>query len=340
LLDGATYANAWLPWDAPGPVVLPADADERRRLVLAHLEGAPASVIFCPVGKPPRLVAVEALILFALTGAAGRCRWLAFDLDGASHGPRGLVNPEATGRAIAERLDALGLAGGLVAARSRSGTGVHLFVLLVDALPIAEAALVAAYVAACARRVADRDADDTGRPHAFRTAAGVASPGDAGAVELLPRSDAAPPRGYPLLMPLAGALAPRGGGVLVDLLGLGLSDPTPGASLDAFRRVLAEARRARATRAARRTPRNTPREWRPRGPRQPRAETAEFLGGRTPVGARNDTLFRAACDLFRCGGSARDVEADLLRAAEANGLPSAAARSTIRSALRACGGGR
>jgi hypothetical protein len=210
LLDGADFANAMLPWGSPGPVRLPDTASERAALANAHLAGGPADVLYSPMDHDPERGHVDALALAALCPAAdGLCRWLACDLDAADgHGAGGLADPAHAARCIAERADNAGLGGGLLIARSRGGAGRHVWLLLPEPTPLADAMLGLAVLVAQAFRVAVADVGDYGGAQAFRRPDGQAvQPGQAGAVELIPRGAARPSRGWALALPAAGAYA-------------------------------------------------------------------------------------------------------------------------------------
>lgn len=336
--DGCKRAQAVMPWGAFAPIILPDDDAGRVALIDAHIAGGPANVTYAPLGKRSRMVRVERLQLAALTPRTdGRCSWLALDLDGASHGATGLVDPVGAARCVAERCDALGLAEGLLVVRSRSGAGVHVWVLSGAPVPQADAALVAAYIASCARRVADRDAVDYETPHSFLTASGgLAEPGRAGAVEILPRSIERPRLGYALVLPFSSLSAERGGGVQLDVLGAGELERVPACYPARFARVLTEARRELAARQARRTPTHCPRHYRPKRRLDPRTEA--LLVGAAPEGTRNRALFYAVGDLLRAGRTASEAERELLDAAQRCGLSCAEAAATIRSGFCRVGG--
>lgn len=331
LLCGANFANTIMPWGQPGPIRLPDDPADRDQLIGAHLRGEPAAVLYAPADKPERAVHVERLQLAGLTpGTDGCCRWVAFDLDAATHGENGLLDPDAAARCVAERCHELGLGDGVLVVASRSGVGRHVWLLLGEPVPLTDAALLVAYIGACARLVANRDHDDHGQPHAFRSGAGVASPGQAGAVELIPRSETRPRLGYALSMAFAG------GGQALDVF----EDPprpttlraVPQCNGAALARVIGEAHRALRARqpAQRRSIRPT--RTTTGGQLDPR--TVDLLAGVAPVGRRNRALYYAAGDMVHAGHTAGEVERQLLAAADRCGLPTHEARATIRSGLR------
>ncbi len=128
MLDGARYANAIMPWGKPAPIVLPEQADDRARLIEAHLSGTSAEIDYAPANQPLRRMRLEVVTLAAFNpGADGHCRWLAIDLDGADHGQHGLQNPAQAAKCIAEQVFKSGLGDGLIVARSRRGVGRHIF---------------------------------------------------------------------------------------------------------------------------------------------------------------------------------------------------------------------
>jgi hypothetical protein len=335
LVAGCSKASALMPWGSFGPARLPEGA-ALDSLLRAHILGLPADLEFAPLDKPSRTVRADACQLAALTpDDAGACHWLAVDLDAAGHGESGLLDCDAAGRAIAERCDALGIADGLLVARSRSGAGRHAWLLLDEPAPLADAALVIAYLASCAARVAGRDVDDYEAPHAFRSGSGIAAPGQPGAFELLPRSSVKPRLGYPLVAPFSGAAAKRGGGIALDpFTGEPLTlDCVPCTRPGAFARVLAEARAELERRKPKaRTQRRVPAHR--HGGRKLDARTEALLSGAIPQGERNRAVYYGVGDLLRAGRSEREAEAELLAAAERAGLQAHEARATIASGLR------
>ncbi len=214
LLDGATFANAARRSGKPCRIRLPDDPESRTAIVDAHLRGAPSTLTFHANGHRPWREQVDAVALAAFCPSAdGRCRWLGIDLDAADHGATGLVDPMYAARTIAERAANAGLMTGLLIARSRRGRGRHLFLLLPEPVALADGVIGVAALAAAAFKVAASDVAEYGAQHAFRRVNGViARPGEAGAVELLPRSTVKPPHGWPLALPGAGAFAAHGGG--------------------------------------------------------------------------------------------------------------------------------
>lgn len=333
LFAGADRANFSAPWGAPAPCQLPTDAGERAALLQAHIDGTAAVVDYSPAGRAARLVKADPLRLAAVTPRAdGFCGWVAWDVDAAGpHGEKGLANPDAAVRCIAERCGFLGLGEPLVCA-SRSGSGRHGWLILGEPLSLPDAALLAAYVAAAARTVADWDQADYGGPHAFLRGDGeVAEPGDAGALEIFPRSSERPKHGYPLSAPFAC------GGAALDVFEEPPrpAEPRPtAADAAAVERVLTEARAEleRRQKRARPKPRRTPK---PRGgARRLDARTESLLTGTTPEGERNRALYYAVADLTFCGRTEGEAESMLADAAARCGVPRAEARATIRSGLR------
>ena len=356
LLDGSDFAGALMPWGKPGPIRLPADPDERAALVDAHLRGGPADVAYSPVGRAPETVRVDALALAGFCPAAdGGCRWAGIDLDAADgHGAGGLADPLHAARCFAERADAAGLLGGLLAARSRGGRGVHVFVFPPEPVALADAVFAAAALTAAAFKVADSDAAD-GAPHAARRADGaIAKPGQAGAVELVPRSTVQPPRGWSLALPAAGAFIERGGGGIIDpftgqpatLADVPRCDPA------AWRAFIVEARARlprrmppeHAVRSAKaRTPRGGTDGRSPLESPAIRPETRAFMAGQVAPGGRNVAAFAASCNLIGSGVPEREAEWIILAGAAACGLSEREARTAFSSAvgsLRRKGGRR
>jgi hypothetical protein len=342
MLEGASFANAVMPWGKPGPIQLPDDPHERGRLVDAHLGGEPADVLYSPRERLPQRVHVRRLALAAFCPATdGRCRWLGVDLDAADHGPRGLADPVHAARCLAERADMAGLLSGLLIARSRGERGRHVLLILPAPVSLADAVIGVAALVADAFRVAAADRADHGTLHAFRTADGrTARPGEPGAIELIPRGSQKPEFGWPLALPAAGAFVERDGGVIVDPFA-----DTPWTLVDAPRcdarcwsRFVAEARarlahRSRAEAISRPAERRNP----SRGTADPleRADsrTRAFLDGRASEGMRNTACFAAACNLIGVGATTAETERLVLAGAAACGLPQREARTALASAI-------
>jgi len=339
LLAGSDHAAAAMPWRTFGPIRLPDDDARLAALRRAHLRGEAATIEFAPLDKPTRAVQVDALQLAAYTPRPnGTCTWIAFDFDGASHGARGLTAPERAAAALAERAAAAGLLDGILVVRSRSGAGLHVWLLLPEPVPLADACIIAAGLGAQAGRIADRDVQDYGCAHALATASGIASVGQAGAFELLPRSSERPRRGYPLVLPFSGMAAQRGGGVAVDPFG---NPPkpiepqrVPRCDVTALHRFIDETR----TELRRRQPRR--RTHRPayeaRG-RKLDPRTSALIEGRTPQGERNRAVYYALPDLVRSGVREAEAEALIVAGAERCGLSRAEIDATLRSARRRLG---
>lgn len=346
MLDGATVANCAMPWGKPGPIRLPDDPDARAALVDAHARGGPAEVLYCPRERASERVRVEAVALAAFCPAAdGRCRWLGIDLDAADgHGSSGLADPAHAARCIAERADAAGLLSGLLVAHSRGGRGRHVFTFPPEPIPLADAVVAVAALTAMAFKVAAVDVADCGAPHAFRRADDrLASPGQSGAVELIPRGPARPALGWPLALPAAGAFAPRGGGIIIDPFTDKPTEVTTVPRCDAARwsRFMVDARfmlpRQSPGKAISR-PAGTRRGGRgyiDTAPRAVDARTREFLNGRAAEGTRNAACFAAACNLLGVGYSDHDAERLLLAGAAACGLSEREARTCLASAVGA-----
>lgn len=343
LLDGAEFANVLaLPWGDPGPIRLPVDSERRDELIRAHIIGAPASVRFAPIDKPERIVRVDALQLGAYSPRAdGTCGWIAFDLDGSSHGSGGLREPDRAAAAIAERAATAGLWPGVLIVKSRSGAGRHVWIIVPDAVPMADACLAVAGLAAQARRIADRDAlECPDRPHAFATSAGgIAAIAQAGAFELVPKSTERPTRGYVMALPFGGVAAKRGGGLAVDVFGhpARIIEPSAVPACDAWAwdRLIRETRAELARR--KRRPRQLPR--RSFSPRMHRLDprTQQLIAGAISEGGRNKAAYYGYRDLVRSGMSPSEAESLIVAGAERCGLPRREAEATLQSARRRWG---
>jgi hypothetical protein len=340
LLDGATFANAIRNNGKPCRVRLPDDPDARGAFVRAHLQGAPSTLVFHADGHRPWTEHADKVALAAFCPAAdGRCRWIGVDLDGTDHGAAGLADPVHGARTIAERATAAGLMSGLLVARSRHGQGRHVFLLLPGPIALTDAVLGVAALVAAAFKVAKADAEESGAPDAFLGAKGaVACPGDAGAVELLPRSTTKPQHGWGLMLPAAGTFAAHGGGVIVDPFD---DEPlehrcVPRCDGQAWRSFITESREA-VDRIHRRNSQCLHSDISPSRHRQRHPLTDEFLGGRTPKGRRNTAAFAAACTLLRTGLPLYEVNRQILQGARGCELPEHEAHSAVRSALRAVG---
>ncbi|MFH1417679.1 MAG: hypothetical protein ABII12_05255 [Planctomycetota bacterium] len=340
MLDGSTHAAAVMPWGQFGPIVWPELPANRDRLIDAHLLGEPADVQFAPIGKPTRRVRLHAVQLSAyLPRADGLCSFLALDLDASSHGAGGLADPDAAARCFAERADCFGLLSGALIVRSRSGVGRHVFVFPPHAVPQADATLAVAFLAAVAHRIADRDADEYDARHAFRTeAGGIARPGQAGAVELFPRTTEKPERGYAIALPFGGTAARGGGGVPLDVFEHPPKpvqlDAVPRCDVCAWQRFVSEARQELERRTKRR-PDRTMRSWRPRRePARLDPRTEALLAGMLAQGGRNRAVYYGWGDLIRTGVTEGEAERLLVDAAERCGLLRREALATVRSAQR------
>ena len=338
MLDGTAFANALRSNDKPCRIALPDDLDARRALIDLHLRGEPFLLTFRASGHRPWQERVDAVALAALSpGDDGFCRWIGIDVDAADHGPSGLADPLHATRALAERIDAAGLSTGLLVARSRGGQGRHVFMILPGPIALDDAVIGVAALAAAAFKVAMSDVVEYGAQHAFRCANGsIAGPGDAGAVELLPRSTAKPPYGWALALPSAGGFAAHGGGVLVDPFD---DQPVqlervPRCDEDAWRRLVSESRVELSNRKTSPVPRlsNRPANDANRLGRpidRIDARTREFLDGRVLKGARNNASFSAS------GFDTQEAERMILAGAMACGLPEREARASFSSAMRA-----
>ncbi|GMU80954.1 MAG: hypothetical protein AMXMBFR47_08250 [Planctomycetota bacterium] len=328
IIAGSRVCNAIMPRGHPAPIELPIDADELERLIGAHGGGFSATVTTSIANRAPKRVRVSPTLLAAFCPAAdGLCRWVAADLDGTSHGPGGLADPVRAARAIVQAGREHGL--DVLAVRSGSGSGVHIWCLLGEPSPLADGVLgIAALVASGLLFDRDGFACGDGRP---------ATLGAAGCVELIPKSTTRPRLGWPLTLPFGGAARAPGGGQAFDpmtgepreLADVPLTEPA------AWRRLVAKAR----TRIPKLRPRRASREFRPRELSEALAsldgQTREFLDGRTGEGGRNRAAFAAACSLLGRGVAERDAERLILDGAAACGLPAREARTVLASAVGA-----
>jgi hypothetical protein len=344
LLDGTTFANAVRRSGKPSRVRLPDDSEARSALVGAHLRGAPSTLTFHAEGREPWREQVDAVALAAFCPAAdGRCRWMGIDLDAADHGERGLVDPVNAVRALAERADAAGLAAGLLVARSRRGRGRHVFLVLPEPVALADAVIGVATLAAAAFKIAASDVTEYDAQHAFRRVNGaIARPGDAGAVELFPRSTVKPLYGWPLALPGGGAFTTHGGGVIVDPFEDRpiCHECVPRCDHEPWSRFIEEARATLSKRNVTEVPQFMKRPAndtdRPRCPiDRLDARTRAFLDGCTPQGARNMSAFAASANLLGCGINPREAERLIVAGAVACGLPQREALDAFKSAVGA-----
>lgn len=337
LLGGSTFCNAIRRNGKPCRIQLPDDPKARSELVRAHVSGEPSILEFHAEGSSPWMERVDAVDLAALCpDTSGRCRWLGIDLDASDHGDGGLVDPVHAMRCLAERADMFGLAGGLLAARSRRGQGRHVLLVLSEPISLPDAVIGVAVLAAAGLKIAASDAMEHGGPQAFRVANGLsARPGNAGAVELLPRSTARPPYGWALALPGAGAQRSHGGGIIVDPFDDTpiIHDCVPNCDPIAWRVFVTEYRHflSRIDRGSSR-----PHQYRAErsGSHQLHPLTLEYLAGQTPTGRRNTSAFAAACNLLGHGLPLHEVERQILHGARRCELPEREARSAVKSALR------
>lgn len=344
LLDGSTMANAVMPWGTPGPIRLPDVSDQRLVLIEAHLRGMSAEVLYSPKARRPTVVRVDALALAGFCpGADGFCRWIAIDLDGPDHGETGIAGPPHAVRSVATFADHAGIAGGLLVARSRGGVGRHVFLIPPFPTAMADAVLVVAALVAGSYRAAKSDVAECGVAHAFVRADGtIATPGQSGALELIPQSASRPDLGWSITLPAAGAYACKRGGVIVDpftdepteLIVVPRCDPMHWARFVSD----AKARWARRISALRAAPRRTRAFRRAEGEQvfsRIHPKTRDFIEGRAPQGQRARSAFPAACNWLAVGVPPQEVERLILAGAAACGLPAREARSAFSSALGA-----
>lgn len=330
VLAGSTFATARMPWGErkPGPIRVPTDRDEYERLIGSHLLGHGATVDYCPADREPSRVRVDPATLSAFCPAAdGLCRWIACDLDAADgHGPGGLLDPIRAARAIVQAAREHGL--DVLTARSGSGSGVHVWALLGEPCELPAAVLGVARLAAAGLK-RDRAGFATGDGRPVRL-------GDAGCVELIPKSTQRPRLGWPLTLPFSGAARARGGGHAIDpMTGEPCElDGVPVCDAAAWRAFVAGAR----ARLPRPKPRPAPRARHP-GDRDPLdgldSRTADFLAGRVEQGGRNRAAFAAACSLLGRGVAEQDAERLIFDGAAACGLPAREARTAFASACGA-----
>ncbi len=342
LLDGSEYAAAIMPWGPFGPIRLPDDAAGRDELIRCHLTGSPVSVRFAPIGKPEQRIRVDALQLGAYTPRAdGACGWIAFDLDGGSHGSSALWDPDRAAAAIAERAAAAGLWSGVLIVKSRSGSGRHVWIILPDAAPIADACIGAVGLAARARRIANADAaDNPDRPHAFLTRAGqIATVGQAGAFEVSPKSVDRPARGYAMALPFGSVARQRGGGIAVDVFEhpTRIIDPSavPVCDAWAWQRLIAETQAELS--AKQRARRRTQSLYRAPRPCRLDPRTQQLIDGTMSEGGRNKAAYFGYRDLIRSGVTPSEAKRLLVTGAERCGLARREAEATVQSARRRWG---
>jgi hypothetical protein len=336
MLAGCEFASCQMPWGRPGPIRLPESEDARFDLTRSHLKGGPATVFYTPAKGPCEEVDLKETRLFCLCPATDRrCRWVGIDLDGVNHGNDGLVDPLHTVRTFASAAEELGLLDGLMVAPSRSGVGRHLFLLLPSPTSLADAVLGLAAWTAHAWRIADRDVTDYDGQHAFRNSEGIPSqPGQAGAIELIPRSDAPPPLGWSLALPreFNDPFTDHKVEIKSDI----------SCSTDAWSTLIEQTRRLRRPQSLRSRPERRLPHSRKRidgASKELHPDTVDFLNGNTPVGRRNQSLFATVCNLLGHGMDATEVEKFALDAGINNGLSHREAVATIQSALRTKGHG-
>ena len=336
LLDGASFATALRPKGRPGRIFLPEQPDQREVLVRSHLSGGGMELTFGAEGCEPWREYVDPVVLAAYCPAQdGRCRWLGVDLDASDHGVSGLADPAHAVRVIAERASNAGLLDGLLVARSRRGNGRHIFLMLPEPILLGDAVVGLAGLIAAAFRVAASDVADCDSPHAFRQASGgIAKPGQAGALELVPHSTQKPKYGWSLTLPAAGAFAKHGGGVIVDPFPDKPTsvEATPSCNPGAWSCLVTESRWAIASSA------------RPKVKVHPRTPTSaldrihertrSFLDGQCTEGHRNRSAFAASSNLLGCGINEGHAWQLVLKGSKACGLPEREAKAAFSSAVK------
>ena len=218
-----------------------------------------------------------------------------------------------------------------------------MFLILPEPIALADAVIGVAALAAAALKVAVSDVAEYGAEHAFRRANGaVARLGDAGAVELLPRSTLKPPFGWALTLPAAGAYQDDGGGVIVDPF---TDRPihhehVPRCEPESWSQFIADTRttlskRRRATTFRRARPLNTDSDRGRRPIDRVDVRTRAFIDGHTPEGTRNEAAFAAGANLLGCGVDRREAERLILAGAAMCGLPQREAMNAFKSAVQA-----
>lgn len=337
MLEGSMYANAVMPWRAPAPIRLPDDRADRAKIVEAHLLGTAFEVLYSPKDAASRLIRIDTLVLAAFCPAAdGRCRWLMIDLDGLDHGEKGLRDPHHAVRCIAERAANAGLLAGLVTARSRRGIGLHVFLFPPAPCDLVDGVIVIGALIADAYRAATAAMTECGIPHAFRCGDGtIAKPGQAGAVELIPRSTTRPELGWPITLPGAGAYSPSGGGLIIDPFS---GEPislrvAPRADSENWLRYLEEAKLRYRRNAPTHLPPPRSRSLSVNSRSRIDPRTRAFLAGRVQEGQRADSAYASACNLIGIGIDACEVRQLILDGAAACGLPAVEATNAVASAI-------
>ncbi|MCO6436708.1 MAG: hypothetical protein J5J06_06435 [Phycisphaerae bacterium] len=333
VLKGSRFASAKR-GEKRCPIELPDDPAERREIIEAALLGEPFTVTFSPEGCEPWRERVPKLQLAAYCpNADGLVFWLGIDLDGLSHGCGGLWSPTRAVRCIASAAETLGLYPACVFARSASGEGWHVFVMLPYPVMLAEGVLGVSALVAAAYDLAGQDFEDSGgeHPHAFQNGhLRITEPGTAGGVELFPLSDSRPRLGWALAIPTQ-ARCPFSG-KRIELTAL------PQCSPEAWRRLIDETRASIPPEAAK--PKRVAPRWRGRDGSDPferlPQRVRDFLARGAAEGSRDSELFVAACSMLGFGIDGPDVEAAILEAAGRCTPPvdERTARAKVRSALR------
>lgn len=315
------------------PIELPDNPDERREIIEAVILGRPCAVRFAPEGRDSwRERMPELRIAAYCPNADGLVLWLGIDCDGPSHGVKGLRDSLRAVRCIASAAEALGLYSACLFARSGSADGWHVFVSLSHPVTLAEGVLGIGALVAAAYDLAAQDVEDSdgGLLHAFLAGDGaIVSPGSAGGVEMIPKSDARPRLGWALAVPTE-AWCPFENRP-IELTAL------PTCSPEAWRRLITEAR-ASIPPEAPKPKRTAPRQREHGGDpfeRLPQ-RVRDFLARGAAEGSRDSELFAAACSMFGFGIDGPDVERAIVEAARRCDPPidERTARAKVKSALR------
>lgn len=317
------------------PIELPANPNERQRLIVAAIEGKPFEVKFTAEGVTPWLERVNNLELAVFNpNGDGLVVWIAIDLDSMhGHGPNGLGDTLRAVRCIASAADLLGLFPGCVFARSRSGRGWHIFLLLPRPVPLTESVLGLSALIATAYDLAASDVEDgdgePARPHAFLNGYGkIAEPGASGAVELIPKSDSQPRLGWAIAMPRQ-AWCPFDNRP-IELVVM------PRCPAEAWDTLIREALATLPLEIPKQTVacRRSVSDVDPLGRLPQRVK--DFLARGAAQGNRDSELFAAACSMFGYGMDGQQIESLIIEAAQRCDPPfdERTARAKVASARR------
>lgn len=339
MLAGSKFANIVRMNGRPCRIQLPSAQNELDTLIRAHISGKPATLTFVAGGYRNWKEEVDAVALFAFCPRVDhRCGWMGIDLDAADHGLSGLVDPKLAAKQIAESAHASGLGGGLLVASSRGGRGRHVFIVFENPVTLEDAVIGLAALVADAFKTATQHAAEENCPHTFQCISGeMPRPGDAGSLELIPRSTTKPQFGWSLALPAAGRFARQGGGIILDPFA---DQPIqinriPRCDSDAWAKHLMLAR-WKLRNSESHNSRKKRNQWTSVRPLDRiSAQTKAFLDGRTREGARNRSAFAASANLLGCSVDAKVAEELIVSGALACGLPEREARAAFESAKRA-----